>query len=87
MKPDIERVQALADTLHLAPCCHSNKTHAPFANPTNSTKLEGTPTFPPSYIYIRAVVWQCGEGQTDTQTAMTNIHFASATPQVKCKWK
>jgi len=23
-------------------------------------------------------VWECGEGQTDTQTAVTNIHFASA---------
>jgi len=40
-----------------------------------------TPTIPPSYIRVRA---QCGEGQTDTQTAVTNIHFASATPPVKC---
>jgi len=24
-------------------------------------------------------VWECGERQTDTQTAVTNIHFASAT--------
>jgi len=27
-------------------CCHSNETHAPIAKPTNSAKLEGTPTIP-----------------------------------------
>jgi len=47
MKPDIERVQTLADTLHLALCCHSNETRAPFANPPNSTQLEGSPDFSP----------------------------------------
>ena len=26
------------------------------------------PTIPPSYIRVRAVVWECGEEQTDTQT-------------------
>jgi len=31
---------------------------------------------------VRAVVWECGEGQT--QMAVTNIHFASATPHAKC---
>jgi len=45
-------------------------------------------TIPPTYIRVRAVVWECGEGQTnrqtDTQTALTNIHFASATPHAKC---
>jgi len=50
-------------------------------NPPNSAQLEGTPTIPPTYIRVRAVVWECGEGQTDTQTAVTNIHFASATLQ------
>ena len=34
----------------------------------------------PSYIQVHAVVWECGEGQTDTQThtvhSVTNIHFA-----------
>ena len=29
----------------------------------------GTPTIPPSYIRGRAVVQECGEGQTDRQTA------------------
>jgi len=40
------------------------------------------PTIPPTYIWVRTVVWECGEGQTDrhtgTQTTVTNIHFASA---------
>jgi len=42
-------------------------------------------TIPRSYIRVRAVVWECGEGQTDTQTNATSIHFASATPHAKCK--
>jgi len=29
-------------------------------------------------------VWECGEGQTDTQMVVTNIHFASATPHANC---
>jgi len=49
-------------------CCHSNETRAPIANPPNSAQLGNTPTILPSYIRIRAVVWECGEGQTDTQT-------------------
>jgi len=36
--------------------------------PTVNTQLGGTPTVPPTYIRVRAVVWECGEGQTDTQT-------------------
>jgi len=34
----------------------------------NSARLEDTHTIPPSYIRVRAVVWECGEGQTGTQT-------------------
>ena len=49
-------------------CCHSNEIGAPIANPPNGAQLKGTPTIPPSYIRVRAVVWECGEGQTDTQT-------------------
>jgi len=30
------------------------------------------------------MVTQCGEGQTDTQTLVTNIHFASSTIHAKC---
>jgi len=41
------------------------------------------PTIPPNYIRVRAVVWECGEGQTDTRTAVTNIHFALAVPHAK----
>ena len=56
----------------------------------------GTPTIPPTYIRVRAVVWHCGERQahrqtdrqtdthTDAQTAVVTIHFASATPHAKC---
>jgi len=40
---------------------------------------------PLSNIRVHAV-WECGEGQTDTQTAVTNIHFTSATPHAKCNY-
>ena len=30
------------------------------------------------------MVTQCGEGQTDTHTLVTNIHFASSTTHAKC---
>jgi len=55
-------------TFRVRLCCHSNETCAPIANLPSSARaqLEGTPTIPPSYIRIRAVVWECGEGQTDT---------------------
>jgi len=55
-EPGIERVQALAGISRSAHCCHSNETRAPIANPPNSAQLEGTPTIPPSYIWVRAVV-------------------------------
>jgi len=42
------------------------------------------PTISPNYTWVLAVVWECGEGQTDTQTAVTNIHFALATLCMKC---
>jgi len=48
-------------------CCHSNETCAPIANLTNSAQLGGTPTISK---LVCAIVWQCGEGQTqaDWQT-------------------
>jgi len=49
-------------------CCHSNKTRAPLANLQNSAQLEGTPYLSPSYIRVRAVVWECGEEQRDRHT-------------------
>jgi len=55
-KPGIERVQALADILHSALCCHSNETRAPIAHLPNSAQLEGTPYHSPSYIWVCAVV-------------------------------
>jgi len=68
-------------------CCHSNETHPPIASPPNNAQLEGTPYHSPSHIRGRAVVWGCDEGQTDrhtdTQTAVANIHFASAMPHLK----
>ena len=87
MKPDIERVQALADISHSALCYHSNETRAPIANPSNSAQLEGTPYHsltldpgPRSSVGMRRGT----DRHTDTQTAVTNIHFASATLHVKC---
>jgi len=35
---------------------------------TNGVQLEGTPTIPPSYIRVRAIVWACGRGQLHRQT-------------------
>ena len=57
-KPGTDWVQALADILRSAPCYHSNETCAPIANLPNSAQLEGTPSIPPSYIRVRAVVWE-----------------------------
>jgi len=86
VKQSILRVQALGDISHSALCCHSNKTRAPIANPPNGAQLDDTPTIPPSYIRVRAVVWDYGEGQTDTQTAVTDIHFASTMLHAECKY-
>ena len=64
--------------------CHSNETGSPNANPPNSAQLGGTRYHSPSYIRVRAVVWACGRGQTDRQTRVTTIHFASSTTHAKC---
>ena len=68
IKPGIERVQVLTDISPSVLCCHSNKTRVPIANLSNSAQLEGTPTIPPTYIQVHAVVWECGKGQTDRHT-------------------
>jgi len=47
---------------------------------------------PPSYIRVRAVVWEYGRGQsdrqtdtqTDTQTRVTTIHFSWSSTHAKC---
>jgi len=50
-------------------CCHSNETRAPIANPPTSAQLEGTPTIPRKlHPWIRELVWECDEGQTDRHT-------------------
>ena len=54
-------------------CCHSNKTRAPIANPPNSAQLGSTPTIPPSYIRVHAVVWARGYGQTHRRAWPTYI--------------
>jgi len=69
-------------------CCHSNASRAPIANPPNSAQLGGIPTTPQSYIWVRAIVWACGRGQThrqtDTQTRVTTIHFSWSSTHAKC---
>jgi len=39
---------------------------APIENTPNSAQPEGIPTIPPSYIRVRVVVWECGEGHRHT---------------------
>jgi len=36
--------------------------------PVVPAQIGASPTTPPSYIWVRAIVWACGRGQTDTQT-------------------
>jgi len=55
----------------------NNETRAPLANPPNRAQLEGTP-YDSSKLHPGPwnSAWECGEGQTYTQTAVANIHFA-----------
>jgi len=96
IKPDIERVQTLADIGCSALCCHSNETREPIANPPNTAQLEGTPyhsskLYPGPCSSVR--MWRGTDRRhthtqththTYTQTALTTVHFASATPHAKC---
>jgi len=49
-------------------------------------------TIPPSYIWVCAVALECVKEQTKdthntgTQTAMSNIHFASAMLHARCNY-
>ena len=68
-KPGIQRVHTctrwyLRLPIRATLCCHSNKTCAPIANLPNNGQLGGTRYHSPSYIWVRAVVWECGEEQT-----------------------
>jgi len=83
MSPGIELEQALAlaNISCSALCCHSNETRAPIANPLNRAQLERTIYHSPSSIQVRGVVGQTHR-QTDTQTTVTTIHFASSTTHI-----
>jgi len=90
-KPGMERLQALADILCSALCCDSNATCAPIANPPDSEQLECTAYHSPALHPgpCSSVGMQRGTDtqthrQTDARTAVTTIHFASATPHAKC---
>jgi len=67
-------------------CFHSNATRAPIANPPNSAQLGVSPTIPKLHpgqcrnVGMRPRT----ETQTDTQTHVTTIHFASSTTHAKC---
>jgi len=52
------------------------------ANPPNSAQLEGTPYHSPKLHPTRAD--RQTDTHTDTQTRVTNIHFASATSRAEC---
>jgi len=67
---------------------HSNATRTPIANPPNSAQLGGIP-----YHYFKLHPGPCNsvgmrprttDTQTDTQTRVTRIHFASSTTHAKC---
>ena len=76
----IKRVQASSLTFRIRRVCyHSNETRAPIANPLSSAQLGGTSYHSQRYSRVRAIVWECGEGQTDTQTDgrdHNTVHFA-----------
>jgi len=84
IKPGIERVQALADILRSALCCHGNQTRAPIANPPNSAQLEGTRYHSPNlHPGPCSSVGMRRGGQTHTD-GHDQYNFSSATPHAKC---
>ena len=78
-------IQALADILLSVLCCHSNETHAPTANPPNNAQLDGTP-YHSSKLHPGLCSSVGMRRGSDTQMAVATIHFASATPHVKCNY-
>jgi len=75
---------AMCIAVYKAVCCHSNVTHAPIANPPSSAQLEDTryhsPKLHPGPCSSVRMWW----GQTDSHTAVTNIHYTSSMPHSKC---
>jgi len=83
-KPVVERVQALTDISRSGYVVIATKpVHRLQIRPIAHNQ-SAPPIIPPTYIRVRAVLCECGEGQTDTQTRVTNIHCGSATPRAKC---
>jgi len=76
-----ERVQVLADisrsaalyafavhtaiSLHTCMLSQQRNPGTDCKSAKQCTTVQGTPTLPASYIRVRAVVWKCGDGQTD----------------------
>jgi len=73
-------------SLHTRVFSHSNQTRALIANPPNSAQLEGTPTIPPSYIRVRAVVGMRRETDThtDTDRRAWPIYISRESPSNQC---
>ena len=76
-------------TIGFALCCHSNATRAPITNRPNSAQLGGS-----LYHAAKLHPGPCSsvgvpprtDRQTDTQTRVTTIHFASSTTHAKCNY-
>jgi len=66
--PGIERVQALADISRWALCCQLRNPCTDCKSAQSCTTRAFPHTIASSYIRVRAVLWEYGEGQTDTQT-------------------
>jgi len=81
-----EQVQALADISRLTLCCHSNEPMHPLQICLIVHNWRAPHTIPQTYVWVHAVVWECGEGQTGTCTDVTNMHFTLATPHMKCNF-
>jgi len=97
VKPGIERVQALADISRWPYDVIASKTEHRLQIRQIVHKQRALPiTAPNNYILVRAEVWECGEGESDTdrQTHCRRpwpLYFASSTTHAKCsdhvRWK
>jgi len=74
-------------------CCHSNETHAPITNLSNSAQLGGTPYHssklhpgPCSSVGVRRGTHTHPKAQTHRQMHVINIHFTSSTTHAKCRY-
>jgi len=77
-----ERVQALADILHSALCCHSNET-----NPPNNVQLERTPYHSPNLHpgpCSSKVGKKIHDGHEASKTGVTRVRSKSIISQTAC---